>query len=42
MIIIRRNKLTVENSTISQEWDYDKNNGLRPDQFTVGVSKKVW
>lgn len=27
---------------IAQEWDYEKNNGLTPDQVTFGSKKKVW
>ena len=27
---------------IAEEWDYEKNNGLKPTQITYGSKKKVW
>ena len=27
---------------VASQWDYEKNEGKTPDQFTVGSSKKVW
>lgn len=36
------NDLTTTNPEIALEWDYEKNNGLLPSQFTSGSSKIVW
>lgn len=36
------NDLSTLNSTLSKEWNYEKNNSLRPENFTVNSGKKVW
>ena len=36
------NDLPTTNSRIAGEWDYDKNEGLRPGQFTIGSHKRIW
>jgi hypothetical protein len=35
-------KLTVSISELAHEWDYEKNIGITPDDFTYGSNKKVW
>jgi len=37
-----RDILTIENPNLVLEWDYEKNGGLRPENFTGGSNKKVW
>jgi hypothetical protein len=37
-----RSKLSVDNPAVAAEWDYEKNAGLCPDDFTGGSEKKVW
>lgn len=37
-----REKLTVENPALVQEWDYEKNGDLHPEDFTSGSNKTVW
>ena len=34
--------LQTINPTLAKEWNYEKNNGLRPDAFTVSSGQKVW
>ena len=34
--------LQTINPTLAKEWNYEKNNGLRPDAFTVSSEQKVW
>jgi len=34
--------LIEEDPGIAAEWDFEKNNGIRPDEFTAGSGKKVW
>ena len=36
------NDLQTINPLLIFEWNYEKNNGLNPDTFTVNSSKKVW
>ena len=36
------NDLGTKNPTLAKEWNYEKNNGLRPEDVTVGSDKKVW
>ena len=36
------NDLATTHPQIAVEWDYDKNNGVRPEQFTAGADIKVW
>lgn len=37
-----RKILREENPALLEEWDYDKNAGLAPDDYTGGSNKKVW
>lgn len=37
-----RKKLTEENPKLAAEWDYEKNQGLMPDDFTGGSDRRVW
>ena len=39
---MRRLKLSLENPAFAVEWDYEKNAGLHPDNFTGSSNKKVW
>lgn len=41
-VIQGTNDLSTLNSTLSKEWNYEKNGNLRPENFTVGSQKKVW
>ena len=36
------NDLATLNPLLAQEWNYEKNEDLKPEQFTVGSGKKVW
>ena len=36
------NDLATVNSTLAEEWNYEKNGTLTPDQVTIGYDKKVW
>lgn len=36
------NDLKTLEPEVSKEWDYSKNDGLVPEDFTVGASKRVW
>lgn len=36
------NNLLVDNPQLSKQWSYDKNNGLKPEDFVPGSLKKVW
>ena len=36
------NDLATRNSKLANEWNYEKNGDLKPEDFTVGSEKKVW
>lgn len=36
------NDLKTTHPKIAKEWNFEKNNGLKPTQFTIGSAKKVW
>jgi len=36
------NDLVTTNPEIAEEWDYDKNGDLRPEQFSAGADIKIW
>lgn len=36
------NSLTVLRPDLAQEWNYEKNGNLRPDDFTLNSNRKVW
>ncbi len=36
------NDLQTINPTLAEEWHYEKNNGLTPDEVTANSGKKVW
>ena len=36
------NDLKTTNPEIAKEWDYEKNIGITPEEFTIGSGKKVW
>ena len=36
------NDLATINPALVEEWDYEANNGLRPEDFTFASDKKVW
>ena len=36
------NNLLVKNPDVAEEWDYEKNNPLRPEEFVPGTKTKVW
>ena len=37
-----KNDLQTVNPSLANEWDYDKNEGLKPEDFTANSTKKVW
>ena len=41
-LLIGTNDLLTVNPRLSSEWDYEKNDGLRPEMFTAGSNKKMW
>jgi len=38
----KENNLLADNPQLSKQWNYDKNNGLKPQDFVPGSQKKVW
>ena len=36
------NDIAATHPVVAAEWDYQKNGDLRPEQFSIGVNKKVW
>ena len=42
MKTIKENSITSKYPDLLKEWDYDKNNGLSPDNLSFGSNKKVW
>lgn len=40
--IVGKNDLMTINRDLANEWDYEKNGELKPDQFLPGSHKKVW
>ncbi|GHV10515.1 hypothetical protein FACS1894219_00070 [Clostridia bacterium] len=36
------NDITTTHPHLADEWDYEQNNALRPEQFTAGADVKVW
>lgn len=40
--VSRENNLAIRFPTIATEWDIEKNDPLRPNQFTYGSKRKVW
>ena len=41
-ILLGFNDLVTTNPALAQEWDYEKNNPYKPEDFTSGSGKKVW
>lgn len=41
-ILLGYNDLVTINLKLSEEWDYEKNNGLTPQMFMIGSHQKVW
>ena len=41
-ILIGFNDLKTRHPNLVKEWDYEKNEGLKPENFTVGSNKKVF
>lgn len=39
---IKENNFTIKNPELLKEWDYEKNEGLNPENFTSGSNKKFW
>lgn len=40
--ISKHGSLADNNPKLADEWDYERNNGLRPDEVAVNSMKKVW
>jgi len=40
--LTNKNRLSITNPKLAKEWDYEKNNGLKPENISYGASKKVW
>ena len=41
-ILIIQGKVSVEKPELLKEWDYEKNAGLNPDDFTSSSGKNIW
>ena len=41
-VLIGYNDLKNINSVLAKEWDFEKNNDLKPEQFTANSGKSVW
>ena len=41
-VVLGENDLQTANPTLAKEWNYEKNNGLRPIDVTPNSNKKVW
>ena len=41
-VLIGYNDLATSNPQLAKEWNYEKNEDLKPTQVTVGSNKKVW
>jgi hypothetical protein len=41
-ILIGYNDLATTNPKLASEWNYDKNDDLKPEDFTANSEKKVW
>ncbi len=41
-VLIGYNDLQTVNPTLAREWNYEKNDDLKPEQFTANSGKKVW
>ncbi len=41
-LLIGYNDLATINSTLAKEWNYEKNDGLKPTMVTASSEKKVW
>lgn len=41
-VLIGYNDLVTINPILAQEWNYEKNGSLKPEQFTANSNKKVW
>lgn len=39
---IKEHNFTIENPELLKEWDYEKNDGINPENFTSGSNKKLW
>jgi len=41
-VLVGYNDLRTTNPEIVSEWDYEKNIGIKPEDFTAGSNKRVW
>ena len=41
-VLLGYNDIPTVNPKLVKQWDYEKNNNLRPENFTVNSHKKVW
>ena len=41
-VLVGYNDLATIHPELAKEWDYEKNNGLKPEDFIAGSNKKVW
>ena len=41
-VLIGYNDLVTHKPYLAKEWNYEKNGDLKPENFTIGSSKKVW
>jgi len=39
---IKENNFAIYHPELLEEWDYEKNNGISPEYFSVGSNKKIW
>ena len=42
LVANKNGSITKTNPSLALEWNYEKNNGLIPDNFSYGSGKKVW
>ena len=41
-VLVGYNDLATLNPRLAKEWNYERNENLKPEQFSVGSNKKVW
>lgn len=42
ILVVGKNDLLSQNPKLAKEWDYDKNNPIKPQDITVSNARKVW
>ena len=39
---VKQNNFSIYHPELLKEWNYEKNNELKPENFLIGSNKKVW